>query len=106
MEPEISKAAKEAGVSPKTIYTWFRQPEFIEALNEATNEAIRQVSRDLVGLGIKAIKHLHEVIDDPETLTRDRIRSIALVLDNLIKYRELSDIEARLTNLEEMINDN
>jgi len=56
----LSGAAKAAGVTPRTVQRWLRQPAFREALKEAEEEALSDPQRALslqalrVGVGLAA----------------------------------------------------
>jgi len=60
-EPTITAAAEKAGVQPKTIYRWLKQPEFTAALSEAQAREIETASRRLAGMQSDALDALADV---------------------------------------------
>jgi len=100
---DITEAAKEAGVSRDTIYRWMRSSDFKAALDEATTEAIGEISRSLVTLGIKAIQTIDELIYTFQTPPGTRLRAADIVLTKLLQVRELVNLENRVTELESKI---
>jgi len=96
----IEQAAKQAGVSRKTLYTWLRAPDFKAALSEATGEVLENAVRRLTALTSKAIDTLESVIDNPKTNTASRIRAATAILDTVLKIRELTVLESELRALE------
>lgn len=98
-----AKAAKVAGVTPKTIHAWKRQPAFAAAMAAAEAEALAELSLIITRLGAKAAHTLYLAMDYDERAPGARVSAARAVLDNLIKYRELCDLEPRLAALEAAI---
>lgn len=65
-EPTITAAASKAGVAPKTIYKWLREPKFKAELSEAQAREIDAAARRLSGLQSKAIDAFVEVFERAE----------------------------------------
>jgi hypothetical protein len=99
--PDAALAAK---VHVNTIGQWMKDPEFIEALYQAENDAMRAVSRSLVSIADKASGVLEGVLDN--TLARDssKIRAADVVLGRLLQIKELAELELRIKKLEEAQN--
>lgn len=95
----VDAAATAAGVSRNSIYKWFKDETFVSELRQAEAEALTSLSRSLVGLGDKATEALRAALDDIKPSVR--LRAAEIVLNNLLRLRELVDIEARLAALEE-----
>lgn len=96
----ISKAATAAGVNRKTIYEWLKQDTFKLALKEAEAEAMDNLSRRLVALADKAAEALEKVLENKRSNVNHRLKASSIVLANLLKIRELVDLEARVLALE------
>ena len=101
--PRVEDAANSVGVNPRTIHRWLQEPVFKNALRTAAGNVISDAIRILVS----DLKTNHEVMrtvrDDPENSARVRL-SAAQSLDNsLLRWREMQNIEERLTNLEELL---
>jgi len=97
-------AAKKAGVSEKTIFTWMKLDTFRAALNDASRETIDNASRRLMQGQGEALDALSALIKKGRN---ESVRRAAAVdwLNITLKYKDLNDIEERLTALEAAIND-
>lgn len=95
---QVTDAAKAAGVAPKTVYTWRKVPAFQAALREAELAALESFSLTLVALAESTAAALRAGLDDENV--NIRLRAAGMVLDGLLKVRELVDLEQRLTALE------
>jgi hypothetical protein len=96
----VAEAATATGTPARTIYRWLREEGFRAALVVAEGAAIDAATRRLVTLSGKAIDVFDGLLDasSPPTV---RLRAAAGVLEYLLRLRELRDLEARLTRLEE-----
>lgn len=93
-------AAAQAEIAPSTLYRWMREEPFVNALRVAEAEAIEGLSRSLAGLGESATAALRDALDASQKITI-RLRASEVVIGNLLKIRELVDIEQRLLALEQ-----
>jgi phage terminase small subunit len=100
---DVSEACKDAGISRETIYRWFKQDTFKDAIDQATSEAIESLSRSLVLLGDQATQTLRNAMSDQDTPIATRVRAADVVLGRLLQLRELYTLEARVTELERII---
>jgi hypothetical protein len=102
----VTTTAEVVGVSRKTVYAWLKHPTFTEALESATQQAIKELSRKLVGLGAKAVSTLDQAMDDPlPNNLGTRVRAAIGVLDRILTLRELVDLENRIKRLEDLQNE-
>jgi len=101
MHGEIQTAAVAAGVSRDSIHRWLKEPVFVAALREAERLAIGTAARSLARLATKATTVLETAMDDHTAPMSTRIRAADTVLTRLIQLREFSDLEERLTALED-----
>jgi len=97
----VSVAATASGHSRKTIYRWLREPAFASALGQAEREALAQLSRDLAGMAGLAANVIRETLSSATATTATRLRAAEMLIGNLVKLRELGDMESRLAALEE-----
>lgn len=95
----ISEAAAKANVDRSTIYKWHRQPAFVAALAEAEAEAVQSLSRVLAGLGSLAASALVDALASDQKVST-RLRASEIVLSNLLRLRELVNLEERIRALE------
>jgi hypothetical protein len=92
-------AAKKAGVSEKTLYGWLADPAFRAALRSAEAEVLDTVTRRLgVGQAL-ALDTLEKLI---QSARHESTKLTACVswLNMFVKYRDMKDIDERLTALE------
>ncbi|MGQ9459394.1 MAG: hypothetical protein ACUVS5_14075 [Anaerolineae bacterium] len=101
-QADVKAAALSAGVGYRTLRGWLRQPAFQQALQEVESEALRALQRRLVALGNDAADVLEQAMG-PSERTGDRLRASGLVLDNLLRLRELVELTARIEALEQRL---
>jgi hypothetical protein len=99
-------AAKKAGVSEKTIYTWLNSDAaFREALRSAESGVLEAVTRRL-GVGQRlALDTLEDLIKKARHEST-KLTACVSWLNMFVKYRDMKDIDERLTALEAAIHDN
>lgn len=103
--PSATEAAKMVGIHRRTLYRWLRDPVFVAALREAEGEAVATLSRTLAGLGEDAAAALRDALKPGQKMSI-RLRASEVVIGNLLRIRELVDLENRLTKLEAQANEN
>jgi hypothetical protein len=95
-------AAKAAGVSEKTLYQWMAEPTFRAALREAEMAMLDEVTRRLTAgtaLAVDTLRQLTQAGEHEST----RLRAAMAWLELVIKYKDVLDIEARISALESAI---
>lgn len=98
-------AAKTAGVNEKTLYTWLNEPAFRGALRSAEKDILDDVTRRLsAGQGL-ALDTLTKLIQSARHEST-KLRASVAWLELSLKYKDMQDIEDRLTALEAAQNDN
>lgn len=98
-------AAKVAGVSEKTLYTWLADKDFRAALRSAEADILETVTRRLSAGQTLALDTLEKLI---QSARHESTKLTACVswLNMFIKYRDMKDIDERLTALEAAVNVN
>ena len=99
-EKTVTDAAAVAGISESTIYKWLTEPAFRQALAQAEGEAVAAAGRRLAVLAENALDELARSMADPMTPAPTRVRAAEVILNNLLRYREIIAFESRLTALE------
>ena len=99
----IGEAAKAAGVSERTLYSWLGMPAFRDALRSAEKQAVENATRRLMAGQGKALDALEALITKGRN---EGVRRAAAMdwLGMLLKFRDLTDIDQRLTALEQAQN--
>ena len=98
---DIKSAAKEVGVSETTMYRWMADPDFNAALKAAECRMIEEATRRLVQTSNSALDVLILVMADKKVAPGVRVRAAGLIIENMIKVRQMIDFEQRLARLEE-----
>lgn len=96
----VREACKAAGIAERTAYSWLADSQFAAALAALEGQAIDEAARRLVQLTGSALDVLEAVLSDEAAPRSVRVRAAVAVLDELLKLRELRNVEARLAALE------
>lgn len=97
-------AAEASGVTARTIRRWKSEPVFAEAILRAQDEMLEKVSVDLARTARAAVAVLRIFLADATMKPQVRLRAAEILLNSTLRWRELRDIERRLTTLEESVN--
>ena len=95
----VTAAAKAAGRSRKTVYTWLASPDFIAARRQAEGESLRQLGRRLLSLGEMACQALEAALGEDMPMSV-RLRAADLVTSRGPALAELTQVIERLEALE------
>ena len=98
----IEQAAKCAGVGKRTLERWLTLPAFVAALDAEKAKIVAATTGELERLSLAVVRELWRILEEPAE-DKDRLRACALVLTSAIKWREETDLIARLTALEQTI---
>ena len=104
-ERTAREAAKAAKISERTLYTWLADPAFRSALRNAERGVLDDVTRRLTAGQRLALDTLEKLI---QSARHESTKLTACVqwLNLFVKYRDMQDIDERLTALEAAIYDN
>lgn len=95
----IKAAAEACGLNERTIRRYLEGPEFRRALARAESDTIDEAGRRLLGGQDAALDALEELITGADNDANRRLAAVAW-LDFALRWRELKNIEQRLTELE------
>jgi transposase-like protein len=96
----VEEAARTAGVSPRALFRWMKEPAFNTAYRAARRAAFGQTVARLQYASGAAASVLLKVLADPATPASTKVRAAESVLAHTIKAMEVDDIDARVTELE------
>ena len=97
----VEGAARKAGISKNTIYTWMQQEEFSKAVSLARKKLLDKAMNKLMNTSMKAVITLEKLLDaDSESVRRAAAND---VLGHVLKYQELREIEERLETVEKIV---
>ena len=99
-EPTIADAAKKAGISHATLHKWLKVKEFKDAYMQARREAVSAAISRLQQTATEAVDALRDVMNDTESPASARVSAARSILEIAIKAIELEDLEARVAELE------
>lgn len=97
----VEGAAKEAGISKNTLYTWMQQQEFSDAVSAARRKLFDKAMNKLLTISMKSVLTLEKLLDSQS----DAVRRAAAndILGHALKYKELNEIEERLDSVEKIV---
>jgi hypothetical protein len=101
----VEEAARSVNVPARTLYRWFKEPEFNAAYRDARRAAFSQSVARLQQMSAAAVSTLGKIMVDASAPAASRVRAAHSVLDHAAKAIELEDLEARLAALEEATED-
>jgi hypothetical protein len=96
----VEDAARVAGITPRTLYRWLKEPEFEAAYRAAKRAAFGQAVTRLQQGASAAATTLLKTMIEPNTPASVRVRAAECVLNHAMKAIEIEDIEARVSELE------
>lgn len=100
----VAQAAKAAGVTDRTGYTWLHLPEVKDQLRQAQTTTINVAGLRLVALVEGAIDALADVLDRPSAPGQNNKRLAAVsMLEIALKWRQAVDYEERILELERLV---
>jgi hypothetical protein len=97
----IARAAKQAGVSLRTLQRWMKEPAFAAAYRQARRQVVDHAVTLLQSLCGSAVLALDEALRDRDV--NSRTRAAKIVLDAAMKGVELADLAAQVDELREQV---
>jgi hypothetical protein len=103
-EKNILEAAKKAGVGERTLHRWLDGDSGFQAeLKAAERSAIDAAIRRLADLTGEAVSTLREVMGDKTASAGSRVQAASVALARFGELKELSELEARITSIEQSL---
>ena len=102
-QPTIREAAREAGVSDRSIFNWLNEPAFSQAYREARAKNVSLAVAGLQRSMGQALEALQDVMTNPDSPASARVSAARTVLELAIRGTELEDLAARVDALEREI---
>src|SRR5262249_36153252 len=96
----VEDAARSAGVTPRTVYRWLKEPDFDTAYREARRAVVSQANARLQQATGAAVTTMLKLMYDATVPASVRIRASECVLNHANKTIEIEDIEVRVAALE------
>lgn len=98
--PTFLVAAKEVGVSPRTLQRWMEEPRFKARLRSMKTEILSSATCQLRNLCLGAVAVLASIAKNPNAPAGARVRAAAVILENAFKAEEIESLSSRLEELE------
>ena len=95
----VEVAARECGLSPRTVYRRLADPEFRQRLREAVADLAQRSSRMLTAANGEAARTLLALLKEP-TPASTRHAAARSIIELSMKTRENADLEQRIAALE------
>lgn len=95
-----TEAAQAAGVAPRTLRTWFHDPDFSRAYTLGCTELAKSAGRRAQAAATTALDTLVEVAENADNPPAARVSAARALLEQSDKATELLDVLARLDALE------
>jgi hypothetical protein len=106
-EKDVKTAAAKAGCGETTLHRWLREDaDFKAALHAAEAQLIDTAVRRLAVVAGDALDVLTTIMKNKRTAAGVRVRAATVVMEQLIKLRELNNLEERIAALEASRGDN
>ena len=98
------EAAQKAGVSESTLRSYFQNPAFVTAYNQAVSEILESTTRKAQRAAGEAVDVLKEIMLDTDAQAGSRVSAADKLLNHAARLTETTDIMSRLSELEQRAN--
>ena len=102
-EPTREAAAKAAGISPRTLREYMKDPEFRATYNEAVTAQLGEATGQARQGLSSALAVLREIMENPAAEDRDRISAASKSIDAALRLIEKLDQQVKLDELEKLV---
>lgn len=96
-------AARQCGLSTKTLQEYEKIPEFADALERGRRDALADAAHRMAAGYTQTVDALQDIVNNPDTADASRVAAARALLDYGLKFAELTDINKRLDKLEELL---
>lgn len=99
----VTAAAKQANVGERTLHTWLKEDDFRTELQRRQNEVVDAGYRLLTAGVAGAVATMRAIVDDANAPAATRLRAAEMIVANLLKWREQTDLVERMAAMEAQI---
>lgn len=96
----VEQAARQCGLSTRTVYRRLADPDFCRRLQKLRGEMVSRTAGTLTAAATEAVRTLLELMKSPASGSV-RLGAARAVLELGMKIREIADLEERLARVEE-----
>ena len=104
-EPTQAAAAKKVGISARTMRRYMADLEFYEAYQQAHARLVEDATKRMQRGLSSAVDTLQEIATDQDAGKTARVAAARSLLEQALRYTELSDIMSRIEKLERIAGD-
>jgi hypothetical protein len=97
----VESAARECGLSPRTVYRRLAQPAFQRRLQALRADMVQRTAGTLTAAASEAVRTLLELLK-PAVAANTRLGAARAVLESGVKLREITELEQRIAALEQL----
>lgn len=101
-----AEAARAAGIGESTLRGYMQDPEFVRRYQEAFRHMLQDATRQAQQAISPALSTLREVVEDEKQPAQARVQAARTILDQALKFTELSNVLGRIAKLQEMAGEN
>ena len=95
-----AEAARAAGLSERTLRTYFRNVEFVQAYSATLGAVLQDAGRRSAGALDTAVETLTEITGNVLETSANRTQAAKVLIDTALKLNTLTALESRLAELE------
>ena len=96
------QAAKQAGVSPATVYRRLQDPAFQSRAADLRRDMLARAAAMLTAAAVESVRTLADLLK-PANAPATRLNAARAILEHGVKLRALVEVEARLKDLEDRV---
>jgi hypothetical protein len=98
----VETAAAKSGVSERTVYRRLKEPEFRRRVQTTRAEMVERAASMLTAASMQAVKTLL-ALQETSAPPAVRLGAARAILDISIRYREITELQERLTAVEQQL---
>ncbi len=106
LKPSISEAAKYTGIGERTLLRWLKDDDFQKSYRDARFHLVQHALTQIQGATKDAVQVLKKIANNKKAPDSVRVRAASVILSYAVKSIEIENLEARLTDLEQIMQKN
>jgi hypothetical protein len=106
LKSSILQAAQYAGIGERTLLRWLKDDDFKNAFREARYHFVQHALTQIQGATKDAVQVLKKIANNKKAPDSVRVRAASVILSYAVKSIEIINLEARITDLERLIQNN
>lgn len=103
LAPTITQAATDSGVSQRTLYRWFRDPDFREAVSNFLHECANLASQQFQGQTLLAASVFAEFMKDAAADPALRLRAAHYSTSYALRIRQADQLASDVRDIKEAL---